>query len=33
MNTMAWVGIAIQAVPLFFIVRTGISMIKNKSLN
>jgi hypothetical protein len=30
MSTLVWVGIAIQAVPVFFIIRTSVSMIKNK---
>lgn len=30
MNTLAWVGIAIQAVPVFFIIKTSVSMIKDR---
>jgi len=33
MSTLAWIGIAIQAVPVFFIIKTSISMIKHKTLN
>jgi hypothetical protein len=33
MNIYAVIGIAIQAVPVFFIIRTSISMIKDRRLN
>jgi len=33
MSTLAVIGIIIQAVPVFFIIKTSISMIKRKSLN
>jgi len=32
MNTLTWVGIAIQAIPVFFIIKTSISMIKQKRI-
>ncbi len=32
MNTLAIIGIAIQAIPVFFIIKTSITMIKNKTL-
>lgn len=31
MDTLVWAGIAIQAVPVFFIIKTSISMIKEKT--
>jgi hypothetical protein len=30
MSTLVWLGIAIQAVPVFFIIKTSVSMIKEK---
>ena len=32
MNTIALIGILAQAVPIFFIIKISILMIKNKSL-
>jgi hypothetical protein len=32
MSLLAWIGIIIQAVPVFFIIRTSVQMIKRKSL-
>jgi len=32
MSTLAYIGIAIQAIPVFFIIKTSINMIKNKTL-
>jgi len=32
MNALAYIGIAIQAIPVFFIIKTSINMIKNKTL-
>jgi|GEM_PF-1449914 len=31
MNTLVWIGIAIQAVPVFFIIKTSVLMIKRRS--
>ena len=33
MSLLAIVGIAIQAIPVFFIIKTSISMIKRKRLS
>jgi hypothetical protein len=33
MNIYGWIGIAVQAVPVFFIIRTGVQMIRDKRLN
>jgi hypothetical protein len=33
MNMYTWIGLSIQAVPVFFIIRNTITVIKNKSLN
>lgn len=32
MGTLAYLGIAIQIIPVFFIIKTSISMIKRKSI-
>jgi len=32
MNTLAYIGIAIQVIPVFFMVKTSIYMIKHKTL-
>lgn len=32
MGTLTWIGIAIQAIPVFFIIKTSVSMIKRKSM-
>ncbi len=31
MSTLAWIGIIIQAIPVFFIIKTGVSMARQKS--
>jgi hypothetical protein len=33
MSSLAIIGIAIQAIPVFFIIKTSISMIKRKKLS
>jgi hypothetical protein len=32
MNPLAYIGIAIQAIPVFFMIKTSIYMIKHKTL-
>jgi hypothetical protein len=31
MNTFTLIGLLIQAVPVFFIIKTGVSMMKNRT--
>jgi hypothetical protein len=32
MNALTWIGISIQVIPVFFIIKTTLSMIKRKSM-
>jgi hypothetical protein len=32
MSTLAWLGIIVQVVPVFFIIKTAVSMARRRSL-